>query len=395
MRCDQILTLLVFLFYTIQITPQFVKTNGTNFILNNKPFFYSGTNNYYLHYQSNFMINDVFKSAQKMNLKVIRTWGFIDRGSLDGRVGDIDPPGHKAGVYFQFWNTTLQRPDFNEGKFGLQRLDNVIYLASQYGLKLIIVLVNNWKEFGGMDQYILWYNLKYHDDFYTNEKCKNAYKQWIKKLLNRKNTFTGMVYKDDPTIMAWGLANEPRCSGSGRYPRSSSCTTKTITNWINEMSAFVRQYDKNHLIASGDEGFFSRGGSDWTYNGFSGVDFDAILKLPNINFGTMHLYPDHWQKSLDWSSKWIKDHQESSVKVNKPVILEEFGYKDKAKREQVYSTWTDLVYRKDIAGDNFWMLCGKLDNGTNYPDYDGFAIYHPSSVATRLSKHAERMNAKN
>ena len=41
---------------------------------------------------------------------------------------------------------------------------------------------------------------------------------FLQTVLNRYNSFTGMHYKDDPTIMAWELMNEPRCTSdsSGR-----------------------------------------------------------------------------------------------------------------------------------------------------------------------------------
>lgn len=41
---------------------------------------------------------------------------------------------------------------------------------------------------------------------------------FLQTVLNRYNSFTGIHYKDDPTIMAWELMNEPRCTSdpSGR-----------------------------------------------------------------------------------------------------------------------------------------------------------------------------------
>jgi len=34
---------------------------------------------------------------------------------------------------------------------------------------------------------------------------------WLQAVLTRKNTINGILYKDDPTIFAWELMNEPRC----------------------------------------------------------------------------------------------------------------------------------------------------------------------------------------
>lgn len=38
---------------------------------------------------------------------------------------------------------------------------------------------------------------------------------------------------------------------------TGTCTTTTVTNWIKDISAFIKSIDKNHLVAVGDEGFFN------------------------------------------------------------------------------------------------------------------------------------------
>ena len=105
---------------------------------------------------------------------------------------------------------------------------------AQHGIKLIIPLTNNWNDFGGMDQYVRWADGQYHDDFYTDPVIRGWYKDWITHVLNRVNTLTGVAYKDDPTVMAWELGNEPRCLSRRRLsaarptaPRRRSSTGPT------------------------------------------------------------------------------------------------------------------------------------------------------------------------
>ena len=41
--------------------------------------------------------------------------------------------------------------------------------------------------------------------FYTNSACQQAYKNYISMLLQRTNTYTGVQYKNDPTIFSFEL----------------------------------------------------------------------------------------------------------------------------------------------------------------------------------------------
>lgn len=97
---------------------------------------------------------------------------------------------------------------------------------------------NNWADYGGMDVYTkqILGSSNDHDAFYTNDNIKvssachmrpfpfawatcaclvrtsantpiqTAFKSYINAFVSR--------YADEPTILAWELANEPRCKGS-------------------------------------------------------------------------------------------------------------------------------------------------------------------------------------
>lgn len=345
----------------------FVETSGTIFKLNGKDFYFAGTNNYYFHYKSKKMVDDVFEDMKAMNLKVIRIWGFLDGTPQENSVMQPRP-----GV-------------FDES--GFSKLDYAIYKAGQTGIKLVIPFVNNWDDFGGMNQYVRWFQASGHDAFYTHPGIKQAYKDYVAYMLNRVNTYTGVKYKDDPAIMTWELANEPRVQ--------SDNSGDTLIEWADEMSAFIKSIDQNHLVAAGDEGFYRiEGHPDWTYGGGEGVDWKRLTALPGIDYGTFHLYPDHWGTTAEWGNRWILDHIRDGNEIGKPVVLEEYGYLDKARRDAVYSTWLDIIESQGGAGSQFWILTGIQDDGTLYPDYDGFRIIHPSTSASVISEHAERMNEK-
>ena len=185
---------------------EFVKQAGPELRLHGKIFRFAGTNNYYLMYKSQFMVDDVLETAAASGFRVLRAWASLEIGNQDG---SNSTDGKTDGVYFQYWDGTA--PAYNDGADGLERLDYVVYKAGQLGIRLVFPLVNNWSAFGGMDQYVRWANGQYHDQFYTDPTIRTWFKNWIQHLLNRTNTYTGLKYKDDPTIMTWELGNEPRC----------------------------------------------------------------------------------------------------------------------------------------------------------------------------------------
>jgi hypothetical protein len=158
------------------------------------------------------------------------------------------------------------------------------------------------------------------------------------------------------------------------------------------MSTFINSIDANHMISIGDEGFLDwNRPNDWPYNAADGVDHEALTSLPNIDYGTYHVYPDHWSRDVPWVTQWIIDHQTAAAGYGKPVILEEFGFRNQSLRDSAFQTWVDTVRTGGGDGWAVWILTGIQDDGSLYPDFDGFRVTFPSSTATLLSNAALAM----
>jgi len=61
----------------------------------------------------------------------------------------------------------------------------VISEAGKYGIRLILSLVNNWKDDGGKKQYVEWakqrgQSVSTEDDFFSNPVTKQFYKDHVK-----------------------------------------------------------------------------------------------------------------------------------------------------------------------------------------------------------------------
>lgn len=297
---------------------------------------FSGANQYYLFYKPKVMVDDVFKSANELGLTVIRTWAFCDGGFHDG-------------FCFQPKAYEYHEPTFVQ-------LDYALAKAKQSNIKLILSLVNNWGDFGGIPQYLAWYKLSNHDDFYRDERVKDTYKAYVKHLLTRVNTITGVAYKDDPTILAWELGNELR-----------SYDLPNFYLWTDEMARYIKSIDPNHLLTTGSEGSIS-------------TDVYQTHKSDAIDFVSFHLYPDHWGFDQQRSNQYIRDHTQAARSLNKPVFMGEFGFRDKSKRRDVFSQWYQIMKEEKVTGAAFWILSGKQADGSPYPDYDGFTVYYPEST---------------
>ncbi|KAL4994913.1 mannan endo-1,4-beta-mannosidase C [Aspergillus recurvatus] len=376
----------------------FVTTKGNKFQLDGKDFYFAGTNAYYFPFNNNQTDVELGLSAAKeAGLSVFRTWGFNDKNVTYIEDGLPNYGGEGAGateVVFQWWESGTSTID-------LEPFDKVVDAAAKTGIKLIVALTNNWADYGGMDVYTVNLGGRYHDDFYRLPQIKKAYKRYVKEMVTR--------YRDSPAIMAWELANEPRCGADGvrNLPRSEDgCSPELLTSWINEMSSYIKKLDPHHLVTWGGEGGFNYDSDDWAYNGSDGGDFEAELALKNIDFGVFHSYPDWWSKTVEWTNKWIVDHARAGRRVGKPVVHEEYGWLTPQGRLDNLGTVSNITRLEAVGGwqkislrekmpDLFWQFgYSGYSYGRNHDD--GFTIYLDDAEAKELVyKHARDVNKLN
>ncbi|KAJ6630795.1 glycoside hydrolase family 5 protein [Mycena sp. CBHHK59/15] len=251
---------------------RFVGTNGLNFQVNGSAFKFIGTNAYWLAaLNTDADISSTLSNISHSNITVVRTWGFNDVSSIP-----------ENGTWFQLIQNGTTTVNLNETN-GLPKLDRIVRMAEENGIYLLVSLTNNWNplphdnltnssspamggtvqrrdistnntlprntlsnDYGGMDAYVRAFGAESHDAFYINETIIAAFENYTKQVVSR--------YVNSTSIFAWEIANDPRCNSS--FSATPTCNTTTITNWHSRIARQIQSIDPNHLISSGNQGFF-------------------------------------------------------------------------------------------------------------------------------------------
>jgi Endo-beta-mannanase len=325
----------------------FITIKNRKFYSGNKEYNFLGFNAYYLQSEAaskgrQYIIDSVFKQASNYGIKVIRTWAFNE--------GDIGPG---SGV--------IMNAPYVLDETGLKGLDYVALRAGQYGIKLILALANNYSDLGGIPQYLGWekkllnINKPEHSDFFSNDSLKQWYKFYMKSLLERENSFTGIKYKNDKTIFAFELINEASNTGE---------PIEILLDWYNEMSVYFKSIDKNHLLTTGEEGYDNcpqgysgadlfYNGADYLFNGYKGSSFSANAGLSRIDYCSVHLYPALAGFSLPAGKTWITDHAAIADIYLKPLLCGELGVK--TDKYNGYKFYFDELRKTGIKNCILWQ----------------------------------------
>jgi mannan endo-1,4-beta-mannosidase len=209
--------------------------------------------------------------------------------------------------------------------------------------------------------------------FYQSKKAQTEWRKTIKKIVTRVNTITGQSYINDPTILSWQLANEPRPGNSKSTDKEKAIYIK----WINDTAKYIHELDANHMVSTGSEGVMGSARDEKLF-------IDAHSS-PYINYLTYHLWIRNWswfdqkKPAETWDSgvakgtAYLNSHIDLAKKLNKPIVLEEFGldrdmgaydtnstthYRDKFYRIVFETLYNRMKTGDAIAGFNFWAWNG-------------------------------------
>ncbi|KAL4860617.1 hypothetical protein BDV12DRAFT_204850 [Aspergillus spectabilis] len=338
--------------------------DGLNFVIDGVTGYFAGTNAYWLPFLTNDADVDLAMGhLAESGIKILRVWGFNDVNTV---------PANNDTVYFQLHKNGVST--INTEEYGLGRLDYVVSAAENEGIKLIIPFVNNWDDYGGMNAYVTAYGGDDKTSWYTDADMQSAYQTYIEAVVSR--------YGDSTAILAWELANEPRCS---------SCDTSVINKWAVETSAFIKSIDPNHLVAIGDEGMGLDGGSDYPYTTTEGNDFALNLAIPDVDFGTLHLYTTDWAVTNNsWGNQWVQDHATVCESLGKPCLFEEYGKKDDHCTDEL--AWQDTALAATgVAADLFWQFGDTLSGGETADDK--YTLYYGTDDwACVVTDHVTEIN---
>jgi len=376
-------TISILLLFLFAITPQlysqskdFVATRQHEFVLGNKPYRFIGANYWYGGLQG---LTEKGRERIKEELDFLEKKGVNNLRILAGAEGT----GMINGV-------TRVAPALQPlpGVFQEAFLSGLDFLLAEMGkrhMKAIIFFSNNWEWSGGFLQYLNWNGLvsdsvlarklmwdemrDYVSRFYSCANCIHQYEAQVKLVIERTNGITQKKYKNDPVIMAWEIANEPRPMRPGAIER--------YEKFMSNMASLIKSLDQKHLVTTGSEGEM----------GSENIDvFKAIHEDRNIDYATIHIWPKNWGWFQDTSiaasmgfiisrtRDYIEKHAAVTGKLAKPLVVEEFGLPRDGQSFQLSATTSsrDAYYKAvfsellepsqpgapTISGVNFWAFSG-------------------------------------
>jgi len=361
----------------------FVRQRGGRFFVGNRPFRFVGANVAVMYRdEDRERMPETLRQAAQAGIKVVRVWAFGEGGPNDVKpMADFAdwPRSHPFRWAPNQWNEEA-----------FVHLDKVIAEAAKNKLYVQLCLTNWWRDTGGITQYLRWagindaaddrYPFGINNDkailFYSNPETRRLYREHVEKLATRRNTITGVLYRDDPTIFGWELMNEAQVI-TGRWAERRA--------WFAEMSAYLKLLDPNHLIAPGAWGYRSSPERrEWL----------ADHALPAIDYCDVHNYPrddhDSFVDSPAALKEFIENRAAAAFSLGKPLVFGEFGMGVEGYNGASEVDWYRAFFEGNAAagtgGAMFWTLTpdSRRGYGVTYTTLRDRGVLDEVSHASRI-----------
>jgi mannan endo-1,4-beta-mannosidase len=364
----------------------FVSVKNGRFELRGRPYRYIGANLWYGCYLSDAKLSG---GRERMVRELDRLQG-IGANNIRLLAGSESSPLVAAiprGI-------TRAPHDWDEDL--LAGLDFCLAEMAKRDMRAILFLSNYWQWSGGFSQYVRWITgetipdpdkpvlaagdwtgfIKFSEKFYKTPAARALYQEYAAKLIQRRNTINGRIYRDDPTIMTWELANEPRPGPDGA---ATMADVPVYCEWVDQTARYLHTQAPNQLVCTGSEGI-------WGCLQKPEVFIDAH-KTPAIDYVTVHMWLKNWSwladpipgPAFDIAARRARDHVETHSRIatdtlRKPLVLEEFGMpRDHEKydpaspttaRDEYFRLMFDQVAEscsagRALQGANFWAWGGE------------------------------------
>ena len=282
-------------------------------------------------------------------------------------------------------------------------LDFLVTHAGKRGLKLQLVLSTFWPWAGGLARYLAWAGVvapapklsatdalatggggrgywvkaltnrekygQYAVAFYSNAPAMELFRKHVSQVVGRRNSYSGVLYRDEPAIFAWEICDGVEQFGAGNaYER-----------WVTQTAAFIKSLDPGHLVAVGAPGLGAKYSSRPEQ-----IDFSRAASDASVDIVTIQLWPQAWGwhdptlpptdgsvwRAAANASNYLNLHVKLAAELEKPLVVSAVALARDAATAVTTAPGQQLGYtqQRDSFLQNFldvaWQQIKKKNHGS-------------------------------
>ena len=262
-------------------------------------------------------INEAIEIADEYNIGAFRVWGF------PAPADDIPAPHQAPGEFNDAW---------------IDLFDYSVAKAKENGVRLIVPLLQGvhtktdrpprYKEAPSPVAYGNWSSTADYQGpntaAFIDDKQANAYfKEYIEYVLTHENQYTGVEYRNEPTILCWECANELEYKSENRRGNSMAA-------WYSDIAGYINSLGAQQLVSTGMHGSMGKIYQSWTER----CAYIEDHRVDEIDLCTFHDYPVYWGSEDDVvqirAPELAKKYAAHKIQlanevIEKPVYCGEYG----------------------------------------------------------------------